>query len=93
MFDGLFDYCTGDIPKRRVKPYPDMINDTLRYFKLKPCEAVYIGDSDVDFETAKNSGLDLILVDWGFRSHECLEKLGDEIIVSTPNEILKIFTD
>lgn len=50
-------------------------------------QAVYIGDSEIDIETAKNSGLDCIGVDWGFRSHEFLINHGAGLIVKSPEEM------
>ena len=50
-------------------------------------EAAYIGDSNVDYETAVNSGLSCISVSWGFRSRKFLEDLGSKCIVDEPFEV------
>ena len=52
--------------------------------------SVYVGDSDVDIETARNSGMDEILCDWGFRGEEFLKEHGAKIIIKKPEEILTI---
>ena len=52
--------------------------------------SVYIGDSDVDIETARNSGMDEILCDWGFRGEEFLKQHGAKIIIKKPDEILSL---
>ena len=75
------------IPK---KPAPDMVWKALEELGCSREEAVYIGDSDVDVQTAKNSGLDFIGVSWGFRGREFLEKQGADVIVDKPEEILRV---
>lgn len=75
------------IPK---KPAPDMVWKALEELGCPKEEAVYIGDSDVDVQTAKNSGLDFIGVSWGFRGREFLENQGADVIVDAPEEILEI---
>jgi phosphoglycolate phosphatase len=55
--------------------------------KLGGGKAVYIGDSEVDIETANNAGLPCISVCWGFKSEEFLIAHGAEICVHSPEEI------
>ena len=52
---------------------------------------VYIGDSDIDIETAKNANINSISVEWGYRTRDELIKSGAERIVSNPGEIIDIF--
>ena len=87
-FPGLFDLAIGETPDVARKPAPDMVHLALQHFGVSQDKAVYIGDSDVDVATARNSQLDMIAVDWGFRSRECLVKQGATIIISKPEEIL-----
>ena len=51
------------------------------------CDAVYIGDSDVDVETAKQAGMDGIFVSWGFRGRTFLQEHGAERIADAPKEL------
>lgn len=87
-FPGLFDLAIGEKSNVARKPAPDMVHSALEHFMVAKENAVYIGDSDVDVATARNSKLDMIAVDWGFRSRECLIEQGAKIIVSQPEEIL-----
>ena len=87
-FPNLFDLAIGERPELAKKPAPDMVNLALEKLQVSHQKAVYIGDSDVDVATARNSKLDMIAVDWGFRTREFLIEQGAEIIVSTPEEIL-----
>ena len=81
-FPGGFSHAAGEQIGIRRKPEPDMVLAALKELGVSAEDAVYIGDSEVDMETAENSGLDLIMVDWGFRSRRFLEDLGAETIVS-----------
>lgn len=89
-FDGLFDYAVGEREGIRRKPAPDAVNEALRVLGIGKSEAVYIGDSDVDFETAKNAELPCISVLWGFRDEEFLREKGATLFVRDPAEIYDI---
>ena len=83
-FPGYFDEAVGERVGIARKPAPDTVNEVIKNLKIDKSQAVYIGDSEVDVETAKNVEMDCIAVDWGFRDKEVLENAGAEIIVSTP---------
>ncbi|MCD7731541.1 MAG: HAD-IA family hydrolase [Oscillospiraceae bacterium] len=89
-FDGMFDYAVGEREGIRKKPAPDSVNEVLHRLGVPKNEAVYIGDSDVDVETAKNAGMDCISVEWGFRNRDFLEKHGAKLIVGSADEAEKI---
>mgnify|MGYP002624510375 CR=1 FL=1 len=72
------------------KPDPQGVYKALEELGCEKDEAYYVGDSEVDAETAFNSGLDLISVLWGFRTRQELERLGLTNFVSTPKELEKI---
>ena len=90
-FKGLFDVALGERAGVSKKPSPDMVNAALSVLGVEKEAAFYIGDSDVDFETAKNSSLDFIGVSWGFRGRKFLENLGSKNIIDSPCELLKFF--
>ncbi len=89
-FPQLFDYSVGEKDGIRRKPFPDSVLTVLKAFDCEKCDAVYIGDSEVDVETARNVGMDCIAVTWGFRDEELLNSLKPEYIVNEPTEILNI---
>ena len=89
-FPGLFDFALGERPEIAKKPAPDMVNLVLHELQVSREKAVYIGDSDVDVATARNSNLDMIAVDWGFRTREFLIEQGAKTIVSNPEEVLAL---
>lgn len=80
----------GDAPGRRRKPAPDSVLEAMRQLDAAPEETVYVGDSDVDVETAKNAGVTCCAVSWGFRSEKCLREAGAEHIAATPRELLRL---
>jgi len=91
-FDGLFDLSVGEKPGIRRKPAPDMTLHVLEKLGIEAGRAVYIGDSEVDLETARNSGMDCIAVSWGFRGETFLKEQGASCIVSDPAQILEMVT-
>ena len=89
-FDGLFDFAVGEREGIKKKPAPDSVYEVLTKLKTKKEDAVYIGDSDVDFATSVNAGMDVIMVGWGFRDEEFLREKGAKRIIKQPSEILDI---
>lgn len=89
-FPGLMDMAAGEneaggVPK---KPDPTMVLQTLQALGCAPERAVYVGDSDVDLQTAKNSALPCISVTWGFRDKPFLLEHGASVFADTPEELL-----
>ena len=72
----------------RKKPAPDTVMEAFRQLGTEKENAVYVGDSDVDLQTACNSGLPCISVLWGFRDRDFLEAHGGTTFVIQPAEIL-----
>ncbi len=89
FFPNLFDCRVGARENLSPKPSPDLVRLVLQELNLSASQTVYIGDSEVDLETADNCGIPCILVDWGFRSAADLRKKGASVIVSSPEEILR----
>ena len=80
----------GEKEGLRRKPAPDMVHAALHELQVPAAEAVYIGDSDVDIQTALNSGLDCISVSWGFRDTAFLQAHGATTIIDHPQELLSL---
>ena len=72
----------------RKKPAPDTVFAALQQLGMGKENAVYVGDSDVDIQTAANSGLPCISVLWGFRDRDFLIQHGAETFASVPSELL-----
>lgn len=90
-FDGLFLSAAGENEAEgiRKKPAPDALFSVMKQLGVAAEKAVYVGDSEVDIQTAKNAGVDYICVTWGFRSKEFLTENGGKLFVEKPLEILQ----
>ena len=71
----------------RKKPAPDTVNEALSQLGADRHNAVYVGDSDVDLQTARNAGLPCISVLWGFRDKDFLLANGATTLITTPQEL------
>lgn len=89
-FPEMFDYVVGEREGIRRKPAPDTVLEVLDKLNVSKENAIYIGDSEVDIQTAVNSEIDEIAVTWGFRDREYLESQGAGVIIDTPEDILGI---
>lgn len=88
VFGGYIDVSVGERAGVAPKPAPDGVFTALEALHTDPRDAVYVGDSDVDVATARNAGLKMIGVTWGFRDRALLESLGADRIVERPADIL-----
>ena len=84
------DVAIGDRENLRSKPEPDSVNLALDVLNKTKQEAIYVGDSDVDLQTAQNAGLPCISVLWGFRDKEFLIEHGATVFVKKPMEIIDV---
>lgn len=87
FFAGLADVAVGERPQVRRKPAPDMLVEAMRQLGVRPSETVYVGDSDVDIETARAAGVRCVSVTWGFRSSEFLLAHGAVLLATRPEEV------
>ena len=72
----------------RKKPAPDTVFAAFQSLGVEKDNAVYVGDSDVDIQTAANAGLPCISVLWGFRDRDFLIQHGAKTFISAPSELL-----
>lgn len=86
-FPDTFHCVVGERDGVRKKPAPDTVLEVMDRLNCEAADTVYIGDSDVDIQTAKNSGCDGIAVTWGFRSREFLRENGAEIMADSVKEL------
>ena len=74
----------------RRKPAPDTVFAALKTLGVGKEDAVYVGDSDVDIQTARNAGLPCISVLWGFRDRDFLINHGAQSLITHPSELLRL---
>lgn len=89
-FEGLFPVAIGASDTVAKKPAPDSVIKALQELRSDKERAVYVGDSDVDIMTARNSGLPCISVTWGFRDEELQRSMGTDYIIHKPEELLDV---
>ncbi len=75
------------------KPAPDTVLAAMEQLGVTPASCVYVGDSDVDIETARNSGIPCISVTWGFRSREFLKAHGASVFAENTAELYERIRD
>lgn len=90
FFGNLVQVAIGEREDIRKKPAPDTVIEAMRQLGVTTEGTVYIGDSDVDIETARNSGMPCISVLWGFRDRDFLLQHGATTLVDTPADILSL---
>lgn len=92
FFKGFMEAALGEVEELRRKPQPDLVYKAMEVIEAAPGSTVYIGDTEVDIATARNSGIDLICVSWGYRDSKFLKASGADIIVDSPEELLALLT-
>ncbi len=86
-FSGLVSLAVGELPNVRRKPHPDMVEAAARQLNVPLASCLYVGDTEVDIDTAKNAGIDCACVTWGFRTRKQLRSAGATVIVDTPEAL------
>ena len=87
FFGDTIQVAIGEREDIKKKPAPDTVLEALHQLQVTRQDAVYVGDSEVDVETARNSGIPCISVLWGFRSKSFLLSHGATMFIETPNEL------
>lgn len=90
FFPNLFDVILGEREGVERKPNPQIVLDILSTLNIKHSTLLYLGDSLVDFETAKNAGVPFVACSWGFVKREQLLEAGIRCIVDQPKEIITL---
>jgi phosphoglycolate phosphatase len=87
-FRGLLGYSIGEQAGIARKPAPDMLALAAEALKVELSRCLYVGDTEVDIQTARNAGIDCLCVTWGFRSRQQLEAAGAKAITDRPEGIV-----
>ncbi len=88
--EGIISLAQGqtELP---IKPDPTVPKMIAERFGFLPEECAFVGDSDVDVLTAKNSGMFSVAVTWGYRDRDVLLSLSPDAVADTPEELEEIF--
>lgn len=85
-FSSLIDIACGTPPDKK-KPDPFCVLEAASLLQVPLSDCIYVGDSHVDVETARNAGIPCIGVTWGFAGKEALRSCGPQYLADTPEEI------
>ncbi len=88
-FGGLLPVAIGERSGAQKKPARDLVDLCVAELGVHPDHCVYVGDSDVDIQTAANAGLPCLSVSWGFRSRDFLMAHGASAIIDTPEDLFR----
>lgn len=89
-YPGVFELVQGGLPGVPLKPDPAPVRKLLERMGADRENTLFVGDSNVDIQTAKNSGLASCGVLWGFRGRQELEGEGADYIAAEPEELLNV---
>lgn len=92
-FGNTIEIAIGESENVRKKPAPDSVLKVMEILNCSSDETFYVGDSEVDIQTAKNCNIKCISVSWGYKNRQFLTENGAEIIIDKPEEILQIIQD
>ena len=92
-YPGVFPFIQGAVDGLPVKPDPTLLRRLMERMGAGPADTLFVGDSNVDIQTAKNGGLASCGVLWGSRTRAELEEEGASIIVETPQELVQVVLD
>jgi phosphoglycolate phosphatase len=87
---GSFQLVQGEIPGVPRKPDPASTWEILMGLDRSPRETIFVGDSEIDMETARAAECHALGVSWGFRDRLSLEAAGAERIIDRPEELLEL---
>lgn len=90
FFSQYIDVAIGESAAIRKKPAPDTVNEALRLLGISHDEAIYVGDSDVDIDTARAAMMPCASVLWGFRDRQFLLNHGAARLLSSPEELFSL---
>ena len=91
-FPGLIDKAIGVSVEEERKPSPINVLKTMELYGVHADSCIYIGDSEVDVETAHNAEVKCIGITWGFRDRDCLIAHGCDFIADTADEVFGLIT-
>lgn len=93
FFGDTVSAAIGQSDSVQTKPAPDSVFSAAELLHADMSRTIYIGDSEVDVQTAKNARIPCICVLWGFRSKDQLLDAGAEIFADSADSLLALLHD
>ena len=91
-FGEYISVAIGESDQVKSKPAPDTVYQALRELGSEGSRAIYVGDSEVDLQTAQHAKLRCVSVTWGFRTKEQLLNAGAGLIIRSPQDLPELLT-
>lgn len=91
FFGDLVSVCVGQTPDSISKPDPRSMDAVLQSLGAERGEVLYVGDTDIDMQTARNTGVSAAAVTWGYQPLSALMPYEPALVVQDPMELLKFF--
>lgn len=90
IFPDYFDKAVGLSTEELKKPNPFEAVEISKNWNLKPEEILFVGDSDIDMQTALNANMFPVGVTWGYRTEDELKSSGAKVVINTASELIEI---
>ena len=88
FFRDFISIAVGESETVRRKPHPDAVLRAMHDLGGTPQRTLYVGDSEVDIETARRAQVPCVSVTWGFRDEDYLRSLAPDCLIHRPEELL-----
>ena len=93
FFADTMDIAVGEREGIRRKPAPDTVLSAMERLNATADRTLYVGDTEVDLETARRAGVDCAAVTWGFRDPEQLKAAGATMLFDTADALSRYLTE
>lgn len=90
IFPDYFNTAVGLSVESLKKPNPCKALEISKNWNLKPEEVIFVGDSDIDMQTAVNANMFPVGVTWGYRTEEELKASGAKLVLHNPTELINV---
>jgi phosphoglycolate phosphatase len=94
LFPALsFDMVIGERKGAKRKPDPATAWEIILGLGLTPRDTIFVGDSEIDMETALAADCHALAVSWGYRPRELLVQAGAQRVIDKPEELVALIND
>lgn len=90
IFPNHFDQAVGLSTEALKKPNPFEALEIGKKWNLKPEEILFVGDSDIDMQTAVNANMFPVGVTWGYRTEEELKNSGARLVINQASDLIQM---
>ena len=91
--DYRFEPILGQRPDVPRKPDPTAVREIMQYHQVGAEQVFFVGDSEIDIQTAQNAGVFSIGVSWGYRPASALVDMGVDLLAEEPGDLLSFIAE